>query len=301
MKLTYSFSGLMGICLLSLSACNNSDNVPTTTNTDSLAAHTATKPTDAGKPKIKGPAGALFVDDGGSGGIPILLVHSFGGDSHHWDNQLQYFRKDRRVIAMDLRGHGQSEAPSANEYDILEQAKDIEAVVDSLHLTRFVLVGHSMGGAVAIAYAGSHSGAVAGLVAVGAPGHVPPAQAKQIMASLEADSSYQKVMDGYMKKLLTHAKPEVVTQVNKGVNKLSKDASVSMIRANFEFDPVPALKKYTGPVLIISADGENQAGSLHQLFPAIPMVNITGTSHWVQLDKPDEFNKALETFLKKVK
>ena len=296
----YNLLGFIGVCLVSLVACNNNDNVQTTTSADTLVTNTETKTTDMEKAKINGPAGTLFVDDGGSGGIPILFVHSFGGDTHQWDNQLAYFRKERRAIAMDMRGHGQSDAPFGNQYDIKEEAKDIEAVVDSLHLTRFVLVGHSMGGAASIAYASEHPELVTGLVLTGTPGRVPKEQAKSVMASLEADSSYQKIMDGYMEKLLTNAKPDVVAQVNKGVNKLSKDASVSLIRANFEFDPVPALKKYKGPVLLISADGDNQPGSLHQLFPAIPQVIIPGTSHWVQLDKPAEFNKTLNEFLKKI-
>lgn len=301
MNLQSNLFGAMGICLILCAACGSNDNnAPNTTKNDSLASRIETNPEKEVRSGINGPAGYIFIDDGGSGAIPVLFVHSFGGDTHHWDNQLQYFRKERRAVAMDSRGHGQSDPPAGNQYAIAEQARDIAAVVDSLHLTKFVLVGHSMGGSAAIAYAAEHPDLVAGLVLTGTPGKIPPAQYKPILASLEADSSYQQVIDGYMKKLLTNAKPAVATVVTNGFKKLPKDATVTIIRNNFEFDPVPGLKKYKGPVMIISATGDKQPGSLHQLFPAIPEVVIPGTSHWIQLDKPDEFNNALGQFLKKI-
>jgi len=300
MKSNYNLAGMIGIGLLFCTACGGNGSNPPENSNDTLTTHTESRPEPTEKAGIKGTAGYLYVDDGGNGSIPLLFIHSFGGDTHQWDIQLQYFRKERRAIAMDLRGHGQSEAPAANQYGIDEQAGDIAAVVDSLGLSKFVLVGHSMGGSAAIDYAAKHPDKVAGLVLTGTPGKIPPAQYKPILSSLEADSSYQKVMDAYMKKLLTNAKPAVATEVTNGFKKIPKDVTVTIIRNNFEFDPVPALKQYKGPALIISGDADKQPGSLHQFFPAIPQVEISGTSHWIQLDKPDEFNKALEDFLKKI-
>ena len=78
------------------------------------------------------------------------------------------------VVAVDLRGHGRSEAPAAGDYAVESLAADIAAVVDALGLGRFVLVGHSMGGAAALAYADAHPERVAGLVLVGTPGKSSP-------------------------------------------------------------------------------------------------------------------------------
>ncbi|MEZ0309083.1 MAG: alpha/beta fold hydrolase, partial [Ramlibacter sp.] len=144
---------------------------------------------------VTGPAGEIFVDDGGSGGLVVLFVHSFAGDARHWRAQLQHVRLRRRAIAIDLRGHGRSDAPASGDYSVPALAEDIAAVTDALGLKRFVLVGHSMGGAAATAYAGKHPDRLAGLVLAGTPGRAAHEQAQQIMGSLKAD--YDKVMAGY--------------------------------------------------------------------------------------------------------
>lgn len=140
--------------------------------------------------QVTGPAGSLHVNDGGSGsggGVPVVLVHGYGGNTEQWLAQLDHLRPGRRVVALDLRGHGRSSASAGNEYSVDAFASDIAAVVDSLKLDRFVLVGHSLGGAAAIAYAAAHPDRVAGLVMVGTPGRTPPEQGKQMMAQIAAN------------------------------------------------------------------------------------------------------------------
>ena len=60
--------------------------------------------------KIQGEEGYIFVDDGGSGNLPVVFTHSFGGDVSHWTNQLSHIRETRRAVALDFRGHGKSDA-----------------------------------------------------------------------------------------------------------------------------------------------------------------------------------------------
>jgi pimeloyl-ACP methyl ester carboxylesterase len=248
---------------------------------------------------VKGEAGNIYFDDGGTGGVPVVFVHSFGGSTQHWAPQLEHLRRNRRAVALDIRGHGQSAAPASNDYNPGSIANDIAAVVDSLRLERFVIVGHSMGGSAAIAYAGKYPDKIAGLVVTGTPGKTPAEQAKPIIASLESDK-YNKVMDDYMNQLLANAKPETDKLEREGMNKIPKEASLSIIKATFKYDPLPALNSYTGPKLIISRSGEEQPNSLHKAFPKIPYKTIEGTSHWMQLDKPNEFNKMLDEFLMQV-
>ncbi len=124
----------------------------------SLAAECLIVPPGGGAERpsaVKGPSGPLAVDDGGSGGVPILFVHSFAGSGAHWQPQLAHLRATQRAVAMDLRGHGLSAPPLDKNYSVTAFASDIAAVAHALGLRRFVLVGHSMGGAAAVAYAGS--------------------------------------------------------------------------------------------------------------------------------------------------
>jgi len=256
------------------------------------------KPVASGAARtLSGPAGSLSVDDGGAGGIPVVFIHSFAGSKSHWKVQLAHLRKTRRALALDLRGHGES-APALDDYTVESLAQDIAAVVDGLGLQRFVLVGHSMGGAAAIAYAGAHPQRVAGLVLVGAPGQTPAEQSRQIMASLESD--YEGVSEGYWKSILAGAEADVENQIRKEMRCLPRDVSLSLIGAILAYDPVPALQRYPGPKLLIDTPHGDSPHALHKLVPTIPRQVMTDTSHWAHLDKPVQFNRLLDAFLANV-
>jgi len=245
--------------------------------------------------QVAGPAGSLHVDDGGSGGLPVVFVHSFSGSTAHWSAQLAHLREARRAVALDLRGHGGSEPPAGDDYSIESMAGDVGAVADELGLERFVLVGHSLGGAVASAYAGAHPERVAGLLLVGAPGKTPAKDAKEIMTAIKGD--YEKVTEGYWKQLLAGAQPEVLEQVRRDMAKVPREAAVAMIRATFEFDPLLALRAYPGPKLVVYTPHGDTPNALHKQLPDVPHELVTGTSHWLQMDKPDDFNRILDWFL----
>jgi pimeloyl-ACP methyl ester carboxylesterase len=247
---------------------------------------------------LVGPAGAIYVDDGGDGGTPVVFLHSFGGDSTHWASQLDHLRHHRRALAIDLRGHGKSGRPKDLDYSVGAFVRDLEAVVEQLKLQRFVLVGHSLGASVANAYAGKHPNQVAGLVLVGAPGKVPPEQAKQVMASLEAN--YNQTMTQYMERLVRDAQPHVRTLLYGQMANMPREDTIAIIGALFKDDPLPAFERYKGPRLLVYAKDADSQGGLQSLKPEAKQVGFEGTSHWPHLDKPKEFDEALDAFLASV-
>ena len=247
---------------------------------------------------VAGPAGSLFVDDGGQGGMPVLFVHSFAGNAGHWQAQLSHLRPHRRAVAMDWRGHGESDAPAGLDYAIDSIAQDIAAVADALALPRFVLVGHSMGGAASAAYAGAHGDRLAGLVLVGTPGHSSPEQAQAIMASLHAN--YDDVMAQYWQTLTAQARPSVLALLNVERGEIGRDASLAMIQATFDFDPLPALARYPGPTLLIDTLHGDSPTALYRQVPELERRLIDGTSHWPQLDDPNAFNQLLHPCLTQI-
>jgi pimeloyl-ACP methyl ester carboxylesterase len=255
---------------------------------------------EGGQQSVTGPAGAIYVDDGGGkDGLPVLFLHAFAGDSSQWDDQLSHLRHHRRAIAIDLRGHGKSAAPKDGDYCVESFVQDVEAVVSKLELSRFVLVGHSLGGAVAIKYAGSHPDRVAGLVVVGAPGRMPAEQSRQVMAAIESD--YDATMKGYWEKLLTGAQPRVHTQILERMGSVQREPALAIMKALFADDPLPALDHYNGPKLIVYTASGDTPADLQNARPDVPNARIEGTSHWPQLDKPGVFNQVLDEFLAKVK
>jgi pimeloyl-ACP methyl ester carboxylesterase len=91
-------------------------------------------------------------EDGPRAGSPIVLIHRFAGSIHEWDLVVDRLASRHRVIRIDLLGHGGSEKPSSG-YSIENQARLIAAVLDVLGVRQALVVGHSMGGDIAVALA----------------------------------------------------------------------------------------------------------------------------------------------------
>lgn len=247
--------------------------------------------------RVAGPAGALAIDDGGRGGLPVVFLHSGAGNSTHWTAQLEHLRSTRRAVAIDLRGHGQSEPPRTGDYSIAGMAGDVAAVADTLKLDRFVLVGHSMGGGVALAYAGAHPERVAGLFLVDPIGdgkQIPPAEAKATLDGLA--SNYDSTSQGYWTSI---AGPDsaVRERLLADLRATPRETVVGTFQDLVRFDPDSALDRYRGPKLSIITPYNDGPFSLHRLGKGFPHGMVEGTGHWIQLDKPEEFNRLLDEFL----
>src|SRR5918999_5276225 len=94
---------------------------------------------------IAGPAGNLYVRDGGAESpeaLPVLFLHSLAGNGGQWALQLDHLRRHRRAVALDLRGHGESDPAEDGDYSIAGLASDVAAAADQLGLRRFLLPGH---------------------------------------------------------------------------------------------------------------------------------------------------------------
>jgi len=241
----------------------------------------------------------LCIDDGGSGGAPVIFLHSLAGNSSHWEAQLKHLRRNRRAIAFDLRGHGCSQPPKDGDYSIESQADDVDEVANGLGIERFVLAGHSFGGTVAIAYAGSHPERVAGLLLADPSGDarmVPGEQMHQFISAMESDS-YSRVIEDYYGQLLVGARADVREKILQDLRNTPRETVVGTFKASLEYDPFPALRSYLGPKLSVITHLNDAPFSLHRIDTSLPYMRVTGTGHWLQMDKPVEFNKILDDFL----
>lgn len=99
-------------------------------------------------------------------GTCLLFLHGFGNDCHVWDETAPLLAPHYRVLALDLRGHGESERDPQRRYEHEILAEDVESLLAGLGVGRVVVVGHSLGGRVAMHFAGRNPEHMAGLVIV---------------------------------------------------------------------------------------------------------------------------------------
>jgi pimeloyl-ACP methyl ester carboxylesterase len=122
----------------------------------------------ADRQQIAGSIRLHYLDWGDAPGPAILFLHGTALTAHTWDIACLALRARFRCLAIDLRGHGDSEWSPQMDYSLDAQVGDIERFVENLDLEQFVLVGMSLGGLVAIGYAIRHSERLKGLVIVDA-------------------------------------------------------------------------------------------------------------------------------------
>jgi pimeloyl-ACP methyl ester carboxylesterase len=251
--------------------------------------------------RVRGPAGALHVEEGGTGGLPVIFLHGLGGSSRQWEHQLAHLRPQRRALAIDLRGHGGSDPSAQGAYGVADLAADVVAVADELGVERFVLVGHSLGATVAAEVARREGAArVAGLLLADPNGDqtkIPRAELDAFLEALRRDPADE--MRWYFKQVLPGAAPGTAERVLEDLAATPAATLVSALESSFSYSPLPALEAFDGPVLSVISDLNTLPYSLHNLREDLPVRLVAGTSHWLMLDRPDDFNRLLDEFLAK--
>lgn len=248
--------------------------------------------------QLRATALVLPADDGGTGGLPVVFLHALAGTPAQWSHQLAHLRPDRRAIALTLRGH--CGAPCCDgELSIASLADDVVATLDALQLPRVALVGHSIGAHVALACAATHPQRVAGAlladpaIAVRA---APRDFASALLAALES-SGYAAAIERHYRTLLVGSRPAVVQRVLSDLGATPRATVVGVLRAALGFDAVAAVADYPGPVFTVDTYLREQPWSLHRLCPALRSTRLGDTGHWLQLDRPHEFNLILDGWL----
>lgn len=105
-----------------------------------------------------------YLEWGNPGTLPVVCVHGYTSSAEAFNAVARHLRDRADIVAMDVRGHGDSEWSRDGAYQYADQAADLAALVDALDLDRFVLIGTSMGGIIAMAYAAQHRDRLRGLV-----------------------------------------------------------------------------------------------------------------------------------------
>ena len=142
-----------------------------------------------------------YLDWGRPDALPVVCVHGYTGSAQAFNALARHIGDRAHIIAPDVRGHGESAWSPEGAYQYKDQAADLAALVDRLELDRFVLIGTSMGGIIAMAYAAQHAARLRGLV-INDIGPDPEAGSQRItglvgsrpedFASLDAAMEYRR-------------------------------------------------------------------------------------------------------------
>ena len=260
--------------------------------------------------QIPGSGGAINVVDlreesaEPSGAAPVVFVHGMVGHTGFWNSALAASADRRRSVALDLRGHGNSDAPRDGDYSIEACATDVLAVMDALSLSSIVLVGHSYGSCVAIELAARHPDRVRRLVLVDPPGDFTrlPTEARDgelepFLASLDTDGWRRAVTEAW-DRALEGSTPGAMATIRSRLAAMPREAMRGMYRSMMHFRAVDALERYLASpganVRAVLAPMNAWPFSLHNLVPTIRTAVVPNVGHWLMLDAPEPFVAALE-------
>lgn len=243
----------------------------------------------------------LAYDAAGAGDPPMIFVHGWCCDRSYFAPQFEHFASGHAVVAMDLRGHGDSGRPAARHgsYEVDVMADDVLSVAGAAGCDRPVLVGHSLGALIGLACA-ARAGAIRALVMVD-PAPITNEKAKRFfqesVAAVAADDSGSwraTFVEGMFLPTDAARRAAIIEQMTR----TSPAISAEVMRVMGEFDGAGALAQATVPVLSIgSAVPSNASADLRRLCPAITVGQTVGSGHFNQLEVPDQVNAMIERFL----
>ena len=127
----------------------------------------------------------LFYEETGGGSPPLLLVHGMNCDHSFWEPQRNHFGGRHRIVAVDVRGHGRSDKP-VGDYGMRSLASDLVWLAERIGVRNPVVIGHSMGGVIALELAASFPEVPSAIIILDSPIAPPEATRAAVAPHLEA-------------------------------------------------------------------------------------------------------------------
>ena len=215
--------------------------------------------------------------------------------------------ESHRIIALDQRGHGESDKPD-QDYTIPGFIDDLAWFISELGLDRPVVVGHSMGGVIALNLARKHPGLTRGIVMVDSPVVPLPDAMKPMVEALLAgfqSPAYSSVAEGFARTtFFNQSTPaslvdELVPSLAASPQRLMHTAMASLLQpSSIEPGGIPV------PALFIEADtgADTRLATEEAVVERYPGVQYRSVkaAHFIQMEKPEETNQLVEEFLEKL-
>lgn len=242
--------------------------------------------------------GLRFRDEG-SGDPPLVFLHGWSCRASHFAPQVEHFRRSNRAVAIDLRGHGNSAAGDA-PITLAQFARDVVAISGALSLDRPILVGHSMGGMVALGAAAMFP--VRGVVLVDSTltfSQEIRAFVGAIADGMAGDGGETKRRDFVATMPDPGDDPAIMLTVMDEMNRTPLAVASAAFLDVATWDGVGLAKELTAPILAIMALPHlaREMTELEAELPNLSVARTYGAGHFAQLLVPDQVNSMLERFI----
>jgi len=243
----------------------------------------------------------VHYESAGNGPRTVVFVHGWSCDWTVWREQIPVFASKARVLALDLPGHGRSDAPRI-DYTMDLFARAVDAVLRDAGISHAVLVGHSMGTPVVRQFYRRYPEKTDALVAVDGSFRVlfSGAEDREKFLAPYRGSEYKERLERFADFMFTPDEKDLADQMKSVMTKTPQHVLVSAAEsmldpANFKEDPIRV------PLLALLAKSplwtEEYEAFVRRLAPQVDYRVMEGVRHFLMLEKPDEFNAVLASFL----
>ena len=253
----------------------------------------------------------IAYDDVGSG-PSVVLLHGYPFNRSMWRDQLVELQQNHRVIIPDLRGHGES-AVAQSPATMERMAGDVASLLETLNISRATIAGLSMGGYVSLAFYRLFPLRARALVLADTRAQADTEEAKQNREK-QAEKALKEGMEGIADALLpkllaaetVSARPEIVKRVRKMIVETAPEGAAAALRGMAQRqDQTSFLSRIIAPTLIIVGSEDTltpaeDAEMMHREIGGSRLEVIKGAGHVSNIEKPEEFNRALIKFLRDV-
>jgi pimeloyl-ACP methyl ester carboxylesterase len=243
-------------------------------------------------------------------GLPVVLIHGFGEDSSIWENQIPILEKSFKLIVPDLPGSGKSEQLLSENTSIDDYVKVIHAILKNETINSFVIIGHSMGGYISLAYAEKYPDSLMGLglfhSTAFADSEIKKETRKKAMAFIAengAQAFLKTSTPGLFFNIEKHQAP-INELLSKGIE-FANETLISYYHAMLERpERTSVLSNATFPVLFIAgqydiavplADSLKQATLANETWFHV----LQNAGHMGMIEETEKANEILECFLEK--
>ena len=251
----------------------------------------------------------LQFNEYGTDGPPLIVLHGLFGSARNWAGHARSLAETHRVYALDLRNHGSSGRAMTMTYE--EMAEDVAGFIADEGISEPIIMGHSMGGKVAMQLALAAPGLVQALIVVDiAPvtyGHdmldyIAAMQMLDLSGEQRRAELEEELREGIHDPGVTAFLMTNLERANGGfqwrINLTAISAGMSAISA---FSPPPDAT-YSRPTVFIAGSESSYIRDSHrdrisELFPKSRTVTIKDANHWVHADQPEAFLKTVKAFL----